>query len=82
MRCLSLTSANQQKSEEPKEPKKREPSPLLTLNEAAEYVKMSRSRVQKAIRTGELEKLRFGCVVRIHKSDFEKYVESKKVKKT
>ena len=52
----------------------REPEGLLTVPEAADYLKMSTDHVYDEIRRGVLPKVQFGKVVRVSREDLLAYV--------
>lgn len=52
-------------------------APLLTIDNAAERIKMSRGWIKKAIRDNELDVVRFGRAVRIRPEDLDAYIRRK-----
>ena len=52
-------------------------SPIIwTLDEAAQVLRMSKSKLRQEERAGKLRFLRFGRVVRVDARDLENYVNS------
>ena len=49
---------------------------IWTLNEAAQVLRMSKSKLRQEERAGNLRFLRFGRVVRVDARDVERYVNS------
>lgn len=52
------------------------PDPLLTVAQAAEYLNLSDPHVRRAIRTGDLQAVRFGRAVRVRTSCLRTYLET------
>lgn len=50
---------------------------LLTIEEAAERIGMSKGWIKQAIRSGELVHAKFGKCVRIRIGDLEEYIDGK-----
>ena len=49
--------------------------PILTVTEAAEYMKLSKSKVYQLIQMGKMPHLRIGRNVRIKQSEMVKWLE-------
>ncbi|MTB88441.1 helix-turn-helix domain-containing protein [Aeromicrobium senzhongii] len=53
------------------------PDPLLTVAQAAEYLSLSDPHIRRAIRSNELEVVRFGRALRIRSSQVRAYLEAR-----
>lgn len=51
---------------------------ILTVKEAAQYLKLSVVTIRRLIKKGEIPHFKIGDAVRIDKQDLDKYLESKK----
>lgn len=68
-------------SQEKKEENLPEFDEYLSPNEIGKYLHLSRYSVLKLIRTGQLPAVRVLSSIRIKKSDFKKYLESRTTEK-
>ena len=49
---------------------------FLTLTEVAQHLRLSKSKLSEERRTGRLSVLRFGRLIRVRRSDLEKYIDA------
>lgn len=50
-------------------------SPLATINEAAQFLRVSRSKIYLMLETGDLPSVRFGTARRVRWADLERLVQ-------
>ena len=50
------------------------PSPYLTIQETADYLRLSTRQIRRLIAQGQLKPTRFGRSVRVHQRDLDHYV--------
>lgn len=54
---------------------------MLTIQEVADKLRVSRETIRKVIIKGDLKALKIGTEYRIQESDFQEYLESIKIRK-